>query len=113
VSQPPRIGVRVIKVPRQQPACAGLASEAKILQERPGEIRTVEKGNLPDGMESLFDGSAGLRFARDKRMLEVRALSSTGITAARIWRTITHVLAMCWRCTFNILTGARSCLHMC
>ena len=34
----------------------------------------MEKGNLPDGMESLFDGSAGLRFARDKRMLEVRTL---------------------------------------
>ena len=35
------------------------------------EIRSVEKGNLPDGMESLFDGTAGLRFSRDKRMLEV------------------------------------------
>lgn len=80
--------------PRQQPASAGLVSEAKIPQERPGEIRTVEKGNLPDGMESLFDGSAGLRFARDKRMLEVRAPSSTGITASRIWQTVMRVLAM-------------------
>jgi len=53
---------------------AGLASEARLPQEKPSEIRSVEKGNLPDGMESLFDGSAGLRFARDKRMLEVRTL---------------------------------------
>lgn len=45
-------------------------------QERPSEIRSVEKGNLPSGMESLVDGSAGLRFARDKRMLEVSSMSS-------------------------------------
>ena len=46
-------------------------------QEKPSEIRSVEKGNLPDGMESLFDGTAGLRFSRDKRMLEVFPLDSS------------------------------------
>ena len=50
---------------------AGLAAEARLPQEKPSEIKSVEKGNLPDGMESLFNGSVGLRFARDKRMLEV------------------------------------------
>ena len=51
---------------------AGLATEARLPQEKPSEIKSVEKGNLPDGMESLFNGNMGLRFARDKRMLEVR-----------------------------------------
>ncbi len=50
---------------------AGLAAEARLPQEKPSEIKSVEKGNLPDGMESLFNSSIGLRFARDKRMLEV------------------------------------------
>lgn len=59
----------------QLACCAGLASAARVPQEKPSEIRSVEKGNLPDGMESLSDGSAGLRFSRDKRMLEVTALA--------------------------------------
>ena len=52
-----------------------MASAARVPQERPSEIRSVEKGNLPDGMESLFEERAGLRFSRDKRMLEVSTLA--------------------------------------
>ncbi len=50
---------------------AGLAAEhAREIRANEG-ASTVDGEVYSDGMESLFDGAAELRFGRDKRMSEV------------------------------------------
>ena len=81
-------------------------------QEKPSEIRSVEKGNLPDGMESLFDGSAGLRFSRDKRMLEVFPLDGFISAADSYWRLPDRPLERLYKrsqCWHSVCTVSANC----